>query len=99
MSWTEEADKRNCYCGVWDTNPAAFEAEGYPVGFCGMCEVCGAPGHTRHHPGPVPYTGCWCDPHYAKEEARAANRRVKRKIKPKSKSMKRSKSEVKRLRD
>ena len=72
MSWTEEADKRDCYCGVWDTNPAAFEAEGYPVGFCGMCEVCGTPGHTRHYPGPAPYTGCWCDPHYAEEEARAA---------------------------
>ena len=46
MSWTVEADKRNCYCGVWDTNPAAFEAERYPVGFCGLCE--GSSLHTRH---------------------------------------------------
>ena len=32
-----------------------------PQGFCGMCERCGIPGHTRHFPGPVPYTGSWCD--------------------------------------
>lgn len=74
MSWTEEAEKRNCYCGVWDTKPAAFAAEGYPVGFCGRCEVCREPGHTRHYPGPVPYTGCWCDQHYAEEAACAEER-------------------------
>jgi hypothetical protein len=26
-----------------------------------ICERCGAPGQTRHFPGPVPYTGAWCD--------------------------------------
>ncbi len=26
-----------------------------------MCERCGKPGHTRPFPGPVPYTGAWCD--------------------------------------
>jgi hypothetical protein len=72
MSFTEEADERGCYCGVWDTNPQAFEELGYPRGFCGLCEVCKAPGHTRHYPGPVPCTGCWCDKHFAEEAERAA---------------------------
>jgi hypothetical protein len=26
--------------------------------------VCGKPGHTCHFPGPLPYTGAWCDSHY-----------------------------------
>jgi hypothetical protein len=26
--------------------------------------VCGAPGHTRHHPGATPVTGAWCDRHF-----------------------------------
>ncbi len=59
-----EAEKRGCYCDIWDTNPAHFESKGVPRGFCGMCEVCGRPGHLRHFPGAVPYTGCWCDYHY-----------------------------------
>lgn len=28
---------------------------------CGRCERCGAAGHTRPFPGPVPYMGAWCD--------------------------------------
>ena len=28
--------------------------------FCGECD-CGAPGHTQHFPGAVPFTGGWCD--------------------------------------
>jgi hypothetical protein len=59
--WQTAARERNCYCGLWDTNPAMYEERGYPLGFCGKCERCGAPGHTRHFPGPVPYTGAWCD--------------------------------------
>ena len=39
---------RSCYCKAGET-------------FCGTCERCGAPGHTRHFPGPVPVTGAWCD--------------------------------------
>lgn len=39
---------RGCYCGDGETS-------------CGTCERCGAAGHTRHFPGPVPYTGAWCD--------------------------------------
>jgi len=57
MSLTEEAQKRGCYCGVWDTNPGAYESLGYPHSYCGFCQACGRPGHTRHFPGPVPYTG------------------------------------------
>lgn len=44
---------RDCYC-----------SENHS-GFCGKCEVCNKSGHTRHYPGPVPYTGSWCDEHYA----------------------------------
>ena len=32
-----------------------------PEGFCGICDRCGKPGHTRHFPGALPYTGTWCD--------------------------------------
>lgn len=51
--------KRMCYC---DSLSAEWKAQqGYPDGFCGTCERCGKPGHTQHFPGPVPYTGAWCD--------------------------------------
>ena len=40
--------KPNCYCE---------DGENY----CGDCEACGAQGHTQHFPGPLPYTGGWCD--------------------------------------
>ena len=50
---------RNCYCHSVD---AAFrQKQGIPENFCGICDRCGEPGHTRHHPGPVPVTGAWCD--------------------------------------
>ena len=58
------AESRDCYCNLWETDPAVFE-KGLPRGYCGFCEVCGKPGHTRHYPGPRPYTGSWCDEHYA----------------------------------
>jgi hypothetical protein len=32
--------------------------------YCGFCEKCGKPGHTRHFPGAAPYTGTRCDYHY-----------------------------------
>ena len=43
--------ERNCYCKQGQT-------------YCGKCEICGALGHTSHFPGPVPYTGSWCDDCY-----------------------------------
>src|SRR5690242_9745416 len=64
MSLAEEGKRRGCYCGVWETSPQTYETLGYPRGFCGICERCGQPGHTRHFPGAVPYTGSWCDYHY-----------------------------------
>lgn len=53
--------KRNCYCDLRKTRPETFGQQGIPEGYCGICERCGRPGHTSHHPGPVPYTGAWCD--------------------------------------
>ncbi|MFC1855483.1 hypothetical protein ACFL2A_02945 [Thermodesulfobacteriota bacterium] len=50
---------RGCYCGALDDD--FLKKEGIPQGYCGICERCSKPGHTRHYPGPVPYTGSWCD--------------------------------------
>lgn len=47
------ATDRECYCTPGQDS-------------CGTCERCGAPGHTRHFPGPVPVTGAWCDRCYAR---------------------------------
>lgn len=53
------SEKRNCYC---HSLSAEFRHEQkIPDGYCGICERCGKPGHTQHFPGPVPYTGAWCD--------------------------------------
>jgi len=52
-------DNRDCYCG--SLSDEFLRKEGVPEGFCGICERCGRPGHTQHFPGPVPYTGAWCD--------------------------------------
>lgn len=59
-----ERKNRNCYCGTRGANDKALQ-EGIPQGYCGLCEICGKPGHVRHHPGAVPATGSWCDFHYA----------------------------------
>jgi hypothetical protein len=53
--------ERECYCSLWDTDPALLERQGVPRGYCGLCERCGSPGHTQHFPGSMPYTGAWCD--------------------------------------
>ncbi len=58
------ANSRMCYCSLWGTGPEVLEQQGVPRGFCGLCRVCGRPGHLRHHPGSVPFTGAWCDRHY-----------------------------------
>lgn len=57
-------NKRGCYCEIWDKDPDYFKSRGVPRGYCGFCQICKKPGHTRHFPGGVPYTGCWCDFHY-----------------------------------
>ncbi len=55
---------RNCYCNERINNPALAESmKTIPDGFCGICEVCGKPGHTCAHPD-LPTTGAWCDKHW-----------------------------------
>ncbi len=58
------AEKLGCYCILWDKDPEHLKNKQVPEGYCGLCETCGRPGHTRHFPGAVPYTGTWCDRHY-----------------------------------
>ncbi len=53
--------RRNCFCTLWQTKPEALTSQGIPDSYCGICERCGKPGHMSHYPGPVPYTGAWCD--------------------------------------
>ena len=57
-------NSRGCYCALWEKNADVLRSRGLSPGFCGNCERCGGPGHTRHFPGAVPYTGAWCDLHY-----------------------------------
>lgn len=54
----------DCQCSLWATHPETLTAQGIPRGYCGHCEVCGEPGHTRHFPGASPSTGTWCARHY-----------------------------------
>jgi O-acetyl-ADP-ribose deacetylase len=61
---SQEASHRMCYCDLWEKSPDTLRQQGVPPGYCGLCEKCGMPGHTRHFPGPIPYTGSWCDYHY-----------------------------------
>jgi O-acetyl-ADP-ribose deacetylase (regulator of RNase III) len=59
--------KRNrgpCRCDQREKMPGLLEEKGVPRGYCGACDDCGKPGHVRHHPGGVPFTGAWCDEHY-----------------------------------
>ena len=53
------AKQRHCYCGSMDAD--SRREQNIPEGYCGLCERCGKPGHTQHFPGPLPYTGAWCD--------------------------------------
>lgn len=57
-------DQRDCYCGLDSSTRTATATSNAPPGFCGICEVRGQPGHTRHFPGAAPVTGSWCDLHY-----------------------------------
>ena len=58
-------NERGCYCDtLWEKNPEFLEKQDISRGFCGICERCRQPGHTRHFPGAVPYTGAWCDQCY-----------------------------------
>jgi hypothetical protein len=59
--WAAEAEERGCYCGLWVKEPDFYPSRGIAGGYCGKCVRCRAWGHSRHFPGPVPYTGTWCD--------------------------------------
>jgi hypothetical protein len=58
------AEHRDCYCDLDSSDGTAAATSEVPPGFCGVCDVCGRPGHTRHFPGTAPVTGTWCDTHY-----------------------------------
>lgn len=58
-------EETDCYCDLWKTDAQALIDEDVPEGYCGLCSICGRPGHIRHYPGSSPYTGSWCDAHYA----------------------------------
>jgi len=51
--------KQDCYCNSFDDEYR--KKNKIPDGYCGLCDICGKPGHTQHFPGSVPYTGTWCD--------------------------------------
>ena len=61
LSDVEILECRSCQC-----EHRQSEEVGIPDGFCGICE-CGKPGHLSHYPGPVPFSGVWCDEHYLLE--------------------------------
>ena len=68
MSKRERTDPnreiRGCYCKERQNNPALAESmKDIPEGFCGICDICGKPGHTCCHPT-LPTSGSWCDEHW-----------------------------------
>ena len=53
-----------CYCEERAANAKLKqEMNDIPIGYCGVCEVCGKFGHTHAHPR-LPITGAWCDEHW-----------------------------------
>src|SRR5437899_10900472 len=57
-------NKRGCRCDESEKRPEGRDTQGLARGYCGLCLICGEPGHTRPHPGAVEFTGSWCDFHY-----------------------------------
>ena len=59
---------QDCYCDHKKENffvhsiPA--KKSNIPDGYCGLCDICDAPGHIRPFPGSSPSTGGWCNVHY-----------------------------------
>ena len=62
--FNEKSKRGECYCSRLEDDATSFEENGIPKGYCGICDICGKQGHIRHFPGPLPYTGSWCDEHY-----------------------------------
>ena len=57
-------EPENCYCKERKVNPdLANSLKDIPEGYCGICETCGKPGHTKAHPS-SPTTSAWCDEHW-----------------------------------
>lgn len=61
-------ETRHCYCSLWQTAPETLRQQGVPEGYCGLCNVCGAAGHTRAHPA-APVSDAWCDVCYTQLRA------------------------------
>ena len=51
----------HCYCSEREKSPESDSQ--IPPGFCGICEICQRPGHTRAHPH-LPVTSAWCEQHW-----------------------------------
>ena len=56
-----DSKKRNCYRFLWHEDKQllhlnSYKVQNLPYGFCGICDICGKPGHTRHGLS-GPYTG------------------------------------------
>lgn len=53
--------ERTCYCGETEGHRNLRAKLRIPDGFCGVCSICGEPGHTSHSPLPIPATEGFCD--------------------------------------
>ena len=61
---SDDEQTEYCYCKERLSNPKLKESmKDLPEGFCGICDVCGKPGHTKAHPS-LPTSGAWCDEHW-----------------------------------
>jgi len=53
-----------CYCSERESNPELAQSlKNIPEGYCGLCDICGEPGHMRAHPR-LSTTGVWCEQHW-----------------------------------
>ena len=53
-----------CQCEARRRFPEKYQ--GIPEGYCGLCDICGQPGHWRQHPHLKGAGGAWCDRHWEK---------------------------------
>ncbi len=65
--------RRNCYCDTWARLGGRPQTADFPDGFCGLCSICGDPGHRSHHPYTVGSVS-WCDRCFLIERHRAGAR-------------------------
>jgi len=56
--------EETCYCNERKSNAEfAKSLKDIPEGYCGICDICGKPGHMKAHPQ-LPTSGAWCDEHW-----------------------------------